>query len=387
MKESLVLLAVSLPCVAQTTWFVAPGGFPTVQAAIAAASPGDRIEVSGFPSVPGFLVDKGVDVMAASPVLVPTIQVVGVPAGQRARVSGFRLDHQVHGHVSVRNCSGAVLLAELGSGNPSGTTPPIADPALEIVGSAAVFVSRCVLRGNIGTLAGSPAVRIDAANVVLTDGIAIGGSTRSSTAGVGDSGCTGFEVLGGDVTIGEYHIEGGPASAGTTASGTGGTGLHVVAGQVLVAASQIAFGLGSSPPVLAATGSFRRTSDTALLMGGGPAVVTVPARPSLQALASVGIGAQLTIACGSMFTPNEPMFLGFDFAHGHLPFPAFDGVLTLTPSTVLLTVIALDASGYGSLVVTIPLTPAAQHQDLFVQGLCNAGGVPVLTVPSVTRIR
>jgi cysteine synthase len=68
------------------------GAFTTVQAAISAASPGDRIRVLGTGPYPSFLVDRAVDIQGAGGTRVPGIEVTAVPAGQSARIAGFALD-------------------------------------------------------------------------------------------------------------------------------------------------------------------------------------------------------------------------------------------------------------------------------------------------------
>lgn len=381
-----LILTAAAPCLAQTTWYVssAPGSL-TMQAAISAASPGDRIEVINLWSMPSFLLDKGLDITTVYQTTAQTIEVVGVPAGQRARIGGFRSEN-----VSVRNCAGTVLIEDVWAS--STATTPLPPPALDILGSAAVFVSRCNFTGHHGTLAGSPAIRIDGSQVFLNNGAyAIGGRTISQTAGVGDSGCTGVEVVSGDVMIGNYHIEGGDGYGGTIVGGAGGTALHVLSGQVLVSASELWAGSGGQGPTngtngFAALGNLRRTADTALLFGPSPGVVTVPARPHLSLYPT---SWQLMIVVGDpSFNPSPFLFLGLDIAHGHVPVPAFDGDLALTTNAVLTVVPILGSPyGYGSLTLQLPPAPGGYYNlNVFAQGLADVGGALVLTAPAAARI-
>src|SRR5262245_55337300 len=90
----LVLMSLATPLLAQRTWIVdAAGGagvhFTDIPPAVAAASPGDRIEVRGAGRYSGFVLLRGVDVEAVARAVVPWISVQGLPSGERAWISGF----------------------------------------------------------------------------------------------------------------------------------------------------------------------------------------------------------------------------------------------------------------------------------------------------------
>lgn len=153
------LLTLATTASAQTLWTVGPGAgqFPTIGAAVAAASAGDRIEV--LPGAyPGFTVDKGVAitgrdavVVAISPPNTGGIVVQDVPAGERAVISGIRLDGRF-ASVTVRNNAGRVLLDRLVQ--PTGETLVITD-------SPGTSVDNCRI-GHSATVRGSRGVTIRA---------------------------------------------------------------------------------------------------------------------------------------------------------------------------------------------------------------------------------
>lgn len=110
---TLLCTAIAAPLAAQSTWTVNSAGgaqFTAIQPAIAAAGPGDRIEVLGAGPYDGFVVDRGVEVESATGAICGTIQVLGVPAGQRARVAGFVLDRADGATGIVDACAGQVIL-------------------------------------------------------------------------------------------------------------------------------------------------------------------------------------------------------------------------------------------------------------------------------------
>lgn len=386
-----VLVATTLPCLAQATWIVdAAGGgsFTAIQPAIAAASPGDRIVVQGAGPYAAFVLDKGLDVEAASGAACVTIEVVGVPAGQSARVAGFGVIQDNNGYVSVRACNGAVLLSGL---TLAGTAwqVSVGNPGLQVLASANVFVDRGEFHGHAGTV-GAAGVAIDGSNVVLVGTSVLGGVDVATSPSVGNTGRAGMLVTnGGHVTMRGVSITGRPGTSGPIAGGDGGDGVNVVSGEALVLGASSLTGLPGGGGWAhvgvqghAARGNVRYTADT-ILVGPATTATPVPNRPLVTMPTTTPVGSTLVVAVAG--DASQLVFVGLDLAHGYVPLPQFDGALTLTGNLPVVSLVALDGSGAGSLSIGIPNTPAAAHHDVFAQGLAVTSGAPVLTAPAVTR--
>ena len=119
-----------------TDWVVGPLGsgapFNSIQAAVNAAQPGDRVFVlPGAYQQPTIVIDKAIEVIGAGSsvvtvhgnalnnALVPAMRVTGVGAGSRARVSGMKLNNlfvpnsPVTHQLKVDACTGVVELSDL----------------------------------------------------------------------------------------------------------------------------------------------------------------------------------------------------------------------------------------------------------------------------------
>jgi len=391
-RSLVVVLSTSLPCLAQTTWFVnAAGGgnFTAIQPAITAASPGDRIVVQGAGPYAAFVLDKGLDVEATAGAACVTIEVVGVPAGQSARVARFGVIQDNNGYVSVRNCSGAVLLSALALAGTSWQVS-VGNPGLQVLASTSVFVDRGQFLGHGGTIGGA-GVAVDNSNVVLAGTSVTGGVHVPTFPGAGNSGVAGVLVTnGGHATLRGASCVGGYASGGWLAGGDGGDGVNVVGGLALVLGSCSLTGLPGGgagmyhvgQPGDAARGNVRYTADTVLV--GAATTATMIANRAVLALApSTPVGTSLGLSVTG--AANLLVFVGLDLAHQYVPLPQFDGALVLTAGTPVFGLIALDASGSGSFALGIPNVPAATNQNVFAQGIADVGGSLLLTAPAVSR--
>lgn len=232
------LLALA-PLVAQTVRSV-PGTYPQIGGAIAAAQPGDVIEVASGSYLP-FSCSKAV-VITAQPNAIVTIQANSfsgtattdftIPAGSLAKVQGLRFVNPVPilkmrvtvhgGHVAFENC---LFEAE-----------PYADAGLRI-GNASVWLRSCratghhsvspiSMLGNVGPCAGLLAVNSFVAAVdcefvggdMVPDGsFGAGDGVRSDSSSVHLVHCT---ATGGGSGSSFY-----PNGHGLTVLGTGGTWL------------------------------------------------------------------------------------------------------------------------------------------------------------------
>lgn len=387
----LVPFGLALPLVAQTTWTVNSAGgamFTAIQPAIAAAAPGDRIEVQGAGPYGAFLVDRGVEIECTVGAICGAIEVVGVPLGQRVRVSGFVVDLQTHGRVSVRTCAGSVGLANVAYTG-TGTFATGALPGLEVLDSPTVLVDHCDFRGHTDAVAGAPGVAITNSQVAFVGGSLVGGVLASGSTTNGDDGRAGVVVVGSHVVATGVTWRGGPSSSGTTTGGDGGDAVHVVSGVAIVNGySQLRCGFGSGGGIpgqhgLAARGNVRLTTET-LLIGSTSGATTIAQRPVIQAPGGAFVGTTATWYLAGPAGQLVAFALDLDWLYA--PLPAFDGALVLTPNFVLVSALVLDAQGTASHALTIPNNPALRHLTVYAQGLAFFGGNVVLTGGTATHL-
>lgn len=378
---------------AQTTWFVdalGGGNFTDIPPAIAAASPGDHILVLGTATYSAFVVDRGVDVEAVTRARAPTIEVVGVPAGQSARVAGF--DVNASGGavaVAVRNCQGGVILSDLQMvGTLYQTTT--AHPGLEVVDAARVFVDRGYYRGQASS-GGDSGLRMLRSRAAVYGTSFVGGVSVSSSSSSGNSGRPGISAGDGcHLLLDQVTARGGNASSGSIVGGNGGDGLSVSITAQAVAAGQCTLqgtpaGYGSfisGNPGCAITGPVRYTQDC-VRTGATTGATAIPDRAVLRGQASVAIGTPLTFTAQG--SANQGVWLLLDVRHDHVPVAGLDGALVVTANAASLGLLTIDSSGVGSWSLALPNTPLLAGLDVFCQGLCLAGGAPVLMAPGCSH--
>jgi hypothetical protein len=382
------LLTVPLP--AQAVWTVHAGGgamFTAIQPAIAAAAPGDRIEVQGTGPYGSFVVDRGVEVESVLGALCGTIEVVGIPAGQRARVSGFVVDFQNQGHVSVRTCAGKVILAGLATSG-SGSASSGARPGLEVLDAVAVLASHCNWNGHSDAISGAPGAMITNSQVAFVSGSAHGGYLLTPSLSAGDEGREGVVLVNSHVVADGVTWRGAQGGSGMVTGGDGGDAVFVQSGVAIVNGfSQLRGGFGGSGGTPgtqghAARGNVRYGSET-FLIGPTTGATSLPQRPVTQASGAVFVGTTATWSLAGV--ANQLVVLALDLDWTYAPVPAFDGALLLTANALLAAPIVLDAQGTGSFALAIPSQPALQHLDLFAQGLAFVGPALVLTGGTVTH--
>lgn len=383
------LIAVS-SCWAQTTWTVnAAGGgqFVDVGAAISAAAPGDRILVQGPGPYPAFVVDRGVDIEGGAGVTCAAIEVVGLPAGQRARVAGFALTPN-GGSVAVRQCAGEVVLGSIAMTPAAGFSMAPAKPGLHVFASNRVFVHDCSFVGYDGNnVAAGAGVFVDGGTLVILRTSATGGTGLPQVPVSGGAGADGVVVAnGGSVTVADSTLRGGAATAGMYLGGYGGDGIEVVAGRAYVLGGSSLFGGPAGVGIVigvsgySSRGNVRSTVDT---IRNGPVALQIGDRPRLAAAPVTPIGGNFVV--GVQGAANQVVAFGIDLAFDGLVLGESIGVLHLTAGTSIFTVAALDAGGQASLAFPVPNTPAARHLDLVVQGATVVGNVLELTAPTISR--
>lgn len=379
---------------AQTTWIVdAAGGghFTDIPPAIAAASPGDHIEVRGTATYSAFVVDRGVDIFTRSRAATPTIEVIGVPAGQHARVTGF--DVPLRGGVvavAVRLCAGSVLLADLQEVGVA-SMMATAYPGLVITDSRRVFVDGGSFAGQHAYGGGKPGLFLVRANATVVGATFRGGTVVSPSINVGSSGAPGIQIaFGCHLLLDGVTAIGGSATSGWIVGGDGGDALSVAQGAFAVAVGQCQFqgtagGSGGGQnglPGAAIDGDAHYTLDCIL---NGPVVsaTSIPNRPVLRTAASVALGSSLDLDVQG--DPAQVVLLMFDLTHDHIPSVAYDSALVVTPQAAVAGLLTLDAGGRARFGVPVPANPLLRHLDVFCQGAADVAGAPVLLAPTHAR--
>lgn len=360
------------------------GAFTTVQAAITAASPGDRIRVLGNGPYPSFVVDRAVDIQGAGGTRVPGIEVTAVPAGQSARVAGFALDMPSNASIFVHHCPGSVLLQNL---TITGSIQPLAvptNPGLHVLAADCVFTRDCTFFGRNGPT-GSSAVLLDAGRLTITGGVAVGGATINASPAP-NVGLPGIVVQnGGQLHMVSADTLGGIWSSLPANSCDGGDGLLVTQGAAYAIddcglRGRIGVGIGTSGAAI--RGPVRYTSDC-LVNGTVVGGTQVEARPRLLTAPQATTGTTLTVTIDG--SPLQFLLVGVDLQCLNLPFPLLDGVLTLTPTAALSGAILLNQNGIGTLSLPIPSVQAAANQNLFFQGVALGATGHLLTGATVVR--
>jgi hypothetical protein len=385
MRALLVVATFAFSAAAQTTWTVNSAGgamFRWVQAAIAAAAPGDRIEVQGVGPYAAFVVDRGVHVEAVDAVC-GAIEVLGVPAGQRARVAGFVVDLAANARVRVANCAGPVHLASIGY---SGTSNPPAFtgwPGLEVAASANVIVQDSSF---FGTRYGSGDGAMISGSSVAFLGCTLLGNSQPPLAGFGMRGWCGLRAATSHVALHGTVAQGGAGSVGIFYPGGGGDGVSVANGTALVLGQcQLHGGLDTGGwNGAAARGNVRLMGDT-LLTGSlaGGATLIAP-RPTVLAPSGIAIGSMLALDVRGV--PGQLVWIGLDLDCQYLPLPALDSALVVTANALVDSPMVLDAQGARTYPVVVPPIAALRHLTLVVQGGGFVGSDLVLGAPAVTHV-
>jgi len=368
--------------------------FQTVQAAIQAASPGDRIEVRGTTTYAGFTLGRGISIEAVHGAACAFITCLGVPSGETASVSGFGAANAIVSRVDVTNCAGAVLLNDVFAVPPAANgltllqvmnSPQVylrsvwldgrggsyyqASPLVRVINSS-VVLSRCTLYCSIGynTSPGLAALDVDATSFALVDGGVLSGGDGAGAIYCGSScGCTnpgsaGPAIAGAGrcVVLGWATVQGGSGMGGS-----GGCPNGIGSPAIMAANVQVAPGCFITPPC---------------------AACTVAPLASLDAASPAWLGTNATITIGG--TPGDLVFLAVDTHHGNLVVPGQAVPFVLTPNAVTLGWLTLPASGYASMTQAIPNHPALLHVELFFQGAAIDLAIPMvrLTGPASLHI-
>ena len=389
---------------------VGPSGtgaaFSDIQAAIDAAQPGDVVVVLAGSYGP-FQLAKPLHVIGAGSALVdvqaapnaPAIEVLGIPAGADALVSGMRVFGQlaftpplpVPQQVTVSGCDGPVYLQDLAWGNATGP--------LLIADSALVLVEAChALASNSFT--------IPQAAIYVEDSTAWIMNSRAIAEVLPDApGQPALDVDNSTVYVAGCELRGGKGDKNGFGCGLwggpairlfGGPGLLKVVGpDNVIVGGDGAAPWGSPPfcgpepvgaPAIELYTGFAIVADSAQLTGGvdwdgvqQPAYFVDPAAdlflsPALYPTLAASVPTVLPGGALSLELRGTPLAVhGAYFALSFGPPTSFTGVdgATVLPlgALVPLGAVPLDGLGQAAVPITVPPIPALLGTAVVVQNI------------------
>jgi hypothetical protein len=427
---ALPILLLAAPKAFAADLFVGPGQpFTTVQAAVDAASPGDRVFVA--PGIyQAFTVDKPIEVRGAGPgqtritnIIVDTrVQVTDIQAGRVATLAGMSISHsnpQVLGDyamVEILGNGGTVVLH-----NVQVNAMPMSyhrGPGVLVADSARVLIQGCDLRGASGfTQFGGVG---DAGLVAQDSKLWISDSRlRATNASYGEftfaqEGAPGARFTGCEVRLARTEARGGSGSYDQFLPGPapGGPGIELVGSSLVLAGGpgnllQGAAGFWDTVSNSSGGAGLRLTADSAvesatdaLLVGGLDGLASTPA-PALevdgtstatalpQRLPTLAPSAQTVALGGSLQLElsGEPGAIAVPTASGllgaTLHLPGIEGpiLIDVTAYTALPPVL-LDPAGTGTRGLSVPANPILAGSHLWLQSAELAAGTLRISNPA-----
>ncbi len=326
LRTMLAAAVVTASGFSQTTYIVDDDGgvgvdFTTIDAAVAAAQPGDRIVVHGG-TYGAFTLSEGVSVLAlGQPRLTGSVAIQALPAGQTAILAGFRFEPSYPASsLSVTNCAGTVIVDActlLGSGS---------GPLAVATNSTDVRFHRTrILPGaNSVYVPARGALRVSGSRVELTACELVGGDGGDGAPNP-RRGAYGLDCVSGSrVHIARSTVRGGNGGDGddiwSVNGASGGDAIHAASGSYVIVAGDatdvIRGGLPgepdaySGPAVNPGFGAWGDNSSTLRHSGVpivlpdnspgifwyGPVVAPPTPDPTLELLGTPTAGASLLLA-------------------------------------------------------------------------------------------
>ncbi|MBK8978788.1 MAG: hypothetical protein IPM29_23050 [Planctomycetes bacterium] len=405
--------AVLLACsgvASQSTWVVAAGGggqFTDIQPAIAAASPGDRIEVRAG-SYGRFTLTKGLDIVAvSSPVTVPAAQVMSIPVAQRAVIDGLQIDDPTRSApgpgLELSNNFGAVLLRSVRVSRAAALMD--ADPAVVIVGCTLVRSVDCAfLGGDSLSRPGAAGLGILSSTVNLLATQVRGGNTLANSL----RGVDGLVVGSSSVAVAGCLVVGGAGGPSVMTFGSscwtlgpGGPGGAAIAGDghvAVTAGSELRGGPGGAPnpfagncagtqgPAVLFTGTLEASADTLLTGAASTGVTGIPFQPILDVPRDANRGAVAQAPLTAR--PSAVAALFVDLAPGGILWiPGLDAPFVLSAGAQPILSITTTGSGTGTFQIALPNLAVLREVDLSFQVVTDAPTPPQYRLSNLGVLR
>ncbi len=430
----LVCLAVASTSFA-TDLVVGPPGsgaaYSTVQAAVAAALPNDRILILPGTYVGAVFVDKALEIIGSgagatilrsqattSPgVIAPPFVVANLAAGERIRVSGLTMAIQglslapLPFLMQVRNCLGRVELCDLTMNATGLPKVPVgmAAGALSIQDCSVVVGSHLVtsavetvfpipIGGSAAQADGVAGLIVERSGVTLDDASLGGTATTIPVSAFGGDGGPGIVAIDSVVQLGRSSVRGGPSGGRQPGvAGIGGAGIRAVRSQLLVhggpnnlvrGAAGFEYGspgaasLGTPAPAIALDGasSMSHASDAALIGGAGtanqPAAAAIAAAPGAT---TFPIASRLPTVAMTPATVLMGGLLTVEIAGE----PLVDHIRVLT----LVTSAAVTFPGVSGALLIDPAAAIVIHVDPLDASGVGTVPLPVPVVPALNGIQ
>ncbi|MBK8975652.1 MAG: hypothetical protein IPM29_06975 [Planctomycetes bacterium] len=380
LSKALRVLLLSSTCVAlhaQQT-IVVSGGGPALQQAIAVANPGDMLDVMAGSYDP-IMVTKGLAIRCRAGVAIaqtgqaPAIAIERIPAGQTLLFAGGSCSSSTPlvPALRVANTDGTVVLRSIVA-----SVPGTLAWALLIEGCRGAVLCRSLALS--GTIGGFAAVN-GSDHVTFAGGAArMGISVRAATVAF-----TGTQIDHGlTVESGSVSVTGGYVHGYSSFSGIGDPAIRLRSGELTLAddVDVRAVSAWPVPAILTNAGLVRvgprvtLTSASTALPIEGPAQVQRIDTPSVRA-GDVPAGAPLRIDVTGQPRDLVATFVDVPRTPRATPF----GPLWVDPSSPLLDLRTLDATGTFSITVPAPVAPGTAWtlQPLaLTQALALAVGTP-----------
>jgi hypothetical protein len=351
-----IVLALTLAPLAHAqanTWIVDDSGgagvnFTDIGAAIAAASPGDRVLVRDG-NYAGFTLDKALFVLGTGFVQTGDVTVTSVPQGSIAALASLRTRQ-----LTLNSCGGTVLFdSVIATDTPSGILNSAQYNLAVVTSCADVRFQRCELLAPAMGLAnwnGAAGLDVRSSRVELSSSRVQGGRggyLPSSGCWDGNWGGDGLAVqFGSRVHVAGTTVRGGDGTDGTTLCGVGGTGGDgigvdgssscVIAGRstdVIRGGARGAPALGLAQAGNGArvnAGGELRYSGVTIVSGGpsavailGAATLAVPPDPTLEFVGVPQAGNAV-----QFLTHAQPGFV-LRLQQGHVPLVVDDEVVEI----------------------------------------------------------
>ncbi|HLQ38174.1 MAG TPA: hypothetical protein VK348_10250, partial [Planctomycetota bacterium] len=351
------------------------GPYAQITQAIAAARPGDRIEVHppttfAYDAIAVFF---GLDIDAPTGADVQAITISGLAPYHAVRIQGLHVNNNLNFDYRVRitGCAGPVHLDHVH-----------VDGGVSISASAAVALSACALNGTVVagfTIANSTGLLVTGSNVAVDSSSIFGGQGLSSSDYRVRAGRAAIELSNGTVILTGCSLIGGRGFDSSWLGcsflpppGDGGPGITGTGNVVAAGTTSISGGSRGSGACPAVNGI---PVEIPVIVRAGPLTVFLPtpppaapipiAEPPSLLLSQLQLGVTGSITVNGV--ANRVVLIGLDLWNGWQTLPGADLPFLLTPNGILYAWAPPAAGPSIVFPVPIPAVPWLQNQFAHVQ--------------------